>query len=58
MVQDILAPLAMSNSGLKFTPEVVNNTAIGFYGNGSVAPLYDTGTISSLFTISRPIEFI
>ena len=43
MMENILGPLEMTDSGFKFTESVVNHTAIGFYANGTVAPLYNTG---------------
>ncbi|XP_069597548.1 putative beta-lactamase-like 1 [Ranitomeya imitator] len=43
VADNILDRLGMEDTGFDFTPPILSQMAVGFYGSGQVAPLYDLG---------------
>ncbi|KAM3921660.1 putative beta-lactamase-like 1 [Leptodactylus fuscus] len=43
VADNILDRLGMEDTGFDFTPPIVSQMAVGFYGSGQVAPIYDLG---------------
>lgn len=43
VADNILDRLGMEDTGFDFTPRILSQMAVGFYGSGQVAPLYDLG---------------